>query len=198
MVAQTIPVIIGEVFSGLAVALISFLVKRWWAERREENKGLVSSLVGDNTTNSPIAVGGTVHQSTVYNTLVPVEAVKPAPEKDSTPSPREVLAYYRGLNPYQMRQGRDHHKGISFHWKLKYGSTDSGPDEDGNVRISAKPSEGWIGIYFKVNLADFPEFKIADSGQRFWVDGTIDEVGGDTVIYVTCKAIRWEYDDAVQ
>jgi hypothetical protein len=204
MVAQTVPVIIGEaVAAGLIVGVVTWAVRKLL--RREMpvvlpvaaavvSDNLTNSpvaVVGNNATNSPVAVGMVVHQSSVYNTLVPVETVKPAPQRDSIPSPEEVVDYYDRLTPYQRNQSQENHKGINVHWRVVYRSIfDLG--EDGSVRILATPKKDlpFVGIYLEVNLTDHPQFKIAHKGEEFWLDGTIIKAGGD-FIFIDCTAIRW-------
>ncbi|HEY1502635.1 MAG TPA: hypothetical protein VGF88_23880, partial [Acidobacteriaceae bacterium] len=195
MIAQTVPVIIGETaVGGLIVIFIGWATKKL-AKQDSSSPALKagtggldspvlaitdsptimpSAVVGDGATNSPVAVGMIVHQSNVYNAATPGIA-KPVPSVDSTPTPAEVVDFYKPLNPYQRSVSGTHHEGIPVHWRLRFNGFCEGPYEDGDAKIASEtPSErssfDRVGIFFKININEYPRFKIAQKGQILWLD----------------------------
>ncbi|HTV81024.1 MAG TPA: hypothetical protein VME18_00105 [Acidobacteriaceae bacterium] len=68
--------------------------------------------------------------------------------------------------------------------------------ESGNATIHSMLSPGTVSVYFDANHADYPEFRIADKGQRFWLDGTVLEAHRLGFFNVDCAKVRWEKGDA--
>jgi len=196
---QTPAVIIGEAVAATLIAgFVTFFIKKLIGGRPREAGVSVKTAIGDKTTNSPMAVGATVHQSNTYNMVAPSETAQP-PDLESSPSPEEVRGYFADLTPYQQLQSRNHHSGIKVHWRLVYETINQGPDPNGNAQIMARslPSKRHafgVPVFFWIGLDDHPKFRIVHSGEIFWLDGTIDETGegSNPIIYVNCTAIKWE------
>jgi hypothetical protein len=191
-IVQTVPVIVGEaVAAGLIVAFVTFVTKRLLKSGRQDAGLAVAGNIGENSTNSPIAFGATVHQSIVYNGQSGAELEKQR-QVESGPSPTSVTNFYDRLTPYERIKSGQHHQGIKVRWRLSYSSIYPSEEDANQAQVWALPADGYIpNVIFQVNLKDSPEFKIAHSGEIFWLDGTIQSV--DTPgIMVECHRIHWE------
>ncbi len=206
MIAQTPVVIIGEsVVAALIAALITFLIRRAIIGSPRDAAVSATKLVGGNATSSPIAVGGTVHQSNFMGAVTVQEAPSAPLERDSSPTPEDVSSFHRDLNPYQRTQSRNQHRGITVHWRLAYKSLVGPPSASGDVSVFAKsaPSKGNVwgeDVVFRISLNEWPAFKIAPMGRVFWLDGTIGEIaeGAPVIIHVDATGIKWEADEGTR
>jgi len=198
------------VIAGVVVLFIGFVSKRiwtkWFKPFSEEKPSvlrdeIVDSVVGNvsgNISNSPVAIGGTVHQLVTYQTSPPAQ---PTEKRISRPTPDEIKEYFARLTPYQLTQPQTQYHGLTVSWPLRFCSlspADVFPEDKNQMRVMAtqlvnpKSEIGnWMHIFFEISIQDFPEFKIARHGDKMWVKGRILRAHSTSIDLENPVEVEW-------
>jgi hypothetical protein len=112
-------------------------------------------------------------------TPIPTPTTLPASSEDwqwSHPSPQEIFAEINHLPVSLQEEARQNYKGLSVTWAVSLFSMTNYPDgeriySNPVAQVSALP-----GVFFTIDINDYPQLKIAKRGQEFIVQGTIISV----------------------
>lgn len=171
-------------FDGVAgaatLAVVGFIVKRFWL-RPEKTIEMKNAVLAGSVTSSQVAAGNNITQmSVVHHHHIPE-----SPEAElvvTQPDPVKIFQSLEGLPPYDIDHAREKFIGLPVLWRIAFANVARLGNDTWHFSGSFEdPQHGSAVIWFELPSVP-PELKIAYKGTPIWVRGTIKRFHYSSII----------------